>query len=69
MKENSPQTNKGTLDKSKEYSFCKDNPFFSEKKELRGFSWKKFVDSGKVRIFAGDNYMLNLNPAARSLGV
>ena len=44
------------------FSFCKDNPFFSEKKDFQGFSWKKFVDSGKVRIFAGDNYMLNLNP-------
>jgi hypothetical protein len=40
-------------------SGCKDKAIFLKNKNIPDFSWKKFVDSGKVTIFASDNYMLN----------
>ena len=33
---------------------CKDKAYFLKNKKLPGFSWKKFVDSGKVAIFVTD---------------
>lgn len=48
------------------FLFAKIIHFSQKKKNFKVFLGKKVVDSEKVRIFAGDNYMLNLNPAARS---
>lgn len=44
------------------FLFAKIIHFSQKKKNFKVFLGKKVVDSEKVRIFAGDNYMLNLNP-------